>query len=349
VSGCSDDVGSFGYGDATDASWGMYGWSVADTGYGMYGRSDDDQGFGVRAHNTNALGTGLNASGNGGTGYFFTNGCGTAGTSSNIGAAGFGDGLGSFGMYGYNLSDGIAIFGRTTDPTATANVGIGNGGTSYVTLLVGSGCAFTGDTIGVVGYSFGNPPGGSAAGGYFDNYYGTMYAYVATEFGVGYKINGAGLVATIMETRAGKKNLFAPESPEPWFEDIGEGQLRNGSSGKIELDPYFLDCITVDDEHPLKVFVQLLGDCNGVYVKRYDDGFEVVELNDGTSNAEFCYRVIGAWKGCEDVRFPDAPPRLARKVTSTERDQIAKASVSKENKLKTGRKTGGISAAAANK
>jgi hypothetical protein len=299
VSGSSDIIGVAGYGDATAGSRGMYTRSFA------------------------ADGLGLMAAGNNMLPYTFGSGGGIEASGTTRGVTGFGENTAnSMGVYGYSLdasNGGAGVFARHAGASGTACIGLGNGGASYVTLVNGSGGAFTGDSIGVVGYSFANPVG-AAAGGYFDNYYGTMYAYVATEFGTGYKINGAGLVATIMETRAGKKNLFAPESPEPWFEDIGEGQLRNGSSGKIELDPYFLDCITINDEHPLKVFVQLRGNCNGVYVRTYDDGFEVIELQDGTSNAKFCYRVIGAWKGNEDIRFPDAPPRLARTAHNAGKD-----------------------------
>jgi len=230
------------------------------------------------------------------------------------------------GVYGYSLDNsggfgGAGVFGRHIGTIGTGVVGLGNGGSSYVILTSGSGGAFTGDSIGVAGFSYGSA--GTEAGGYFDNYNGTEYCYIALE--TGYKINGVGLVSTIMDTREGKKNLFAPESPEPWFEDLGEGQLKNGSSGKILLDPKFLDCITVDAQHPLKVFVQLRDDCKGVYVRTYDDGFEVKELQGGTSNARFSYRVVGAWKGHEDLRFPTAPPRLSRATASVAKDKIKKA------------------------
>ena len=36
-------------------------------------------------------------------------------------------------------------------------------------------------------------------------------------------------------------------------------------------------------------------------------GFDVYELQNGRSNAKFSYRVLGKWKGYEDLRFPDAP------------------------------------------
>ncbi len=189
----------------------------------------------------------------------------------------------------------IGTVGQNSNTSGTGIAGFN--GTNYVVLNDGSGGSFTGFTYGVAGFSFRN--NGTRAGG-----------YVALDWGVGYKINGTGSVATIMTTRAGPKNLIAPESPEAWFEDFGNGQLNNGKSGKITLDPLFLDCITVNEKHPLKVFVQLEDDCNGVYVKKYKDGFEVIELQNGTSNAKFSYRVVAKRKGAEHARFEDAPPPL---------------------------------------
>jgi len=50
---------------------------------------------------------------------------------------------------------------------------------------------------------------------------------------------------TVMSTRQGNRVLFAPECPEPYFEDFGHGRLSNGYA-HIELDPLFLDCIKTD-------------------------------------------------------------------------------------------------------
>jgi hypothetical protein len=97
--------------------------------------------------------------------------------------------------------------------------------------------------------------------------------------------------------------------PEPYFEDVGEGQLTNGHY-RVNLDPTFIDCITVSDKYPLKVFVQVEDDCNGVYVKKDKNGFDVFELQSGRSNVNFSYRVLGKWKGYEHLRFEDAPQPL---------------------------------------
>jgi hypothetical protein len=83
----------------------------------------------------------------------------------------------------------------------------------------------------------------------------------------------------------------------------------------VNLEKLFSDCITVNAEHQLKVFVQLEDDCKGVYVNKDATGFDVRELQGGTSNARFSWRVLAKWKGNEKVRLPDAPgPEPTRTV-----------------------------------
>jgi hypothetical protein len=49
----------------------------------------------------------------------------------------------------------------------------------------------------------------------------------------------------------------------------------------------------VSNEHPLKVFIQLEGDCNGVYVTdKSENGFTVRELNGGASNVPFSWHIV---------------------------------------------------------
>lgn len=65
----------------------------------------------------------------------------------------------------------------------------------------------------------------------------------------------------------------------------------------------------------MKVFIQLNDDCNGVYVKKGITGFDVYELNGGTSDAAFDYRIMAKRRGegYEDARFPPSPPRQKKK------------------------------------
>lgn len=124
-----------------------------------------------------------------------------------------------------------------------------------------------------------------------------------------YKVHGDGASATVVATSTGKRTLVCPESPEAWFEDYGSGEIKSGSC-HVELDPIFLDCITVNDTHPLKVFVQLTSPLEQqYYVKKGTTGFDVVAVGDGAGSASaiFDYKVVGKWKGYEKVRFERAP------------------------------------------
>jgi hypothetical protein len=139
--------------------------------------------------------------------------------------------------------------------------------------------------------------------------------------GTTYKINGPDTVSTIVDGTQGKQEqriMFCPEMPEIFFMDVGQGQLQNGRA-YITLDPIFAKNIVVNSQHPLRVIIQLEDECNGVRVtNKSQNGFEVVELHNGTSNARFTYFVIAnranrykddgtlASKH-EGVRFPPAP------------------------------------------
>ncbi len=96
---------------------------------------------------------------------------------------------------------------------------------------------------------------------------------------------------------------YSQQSPESWVEDFGEGQLTNGIA-HIELDPLFLQMVTIDKDQPFKVFIQLNDEeCNGTAVRRGSTGFDVIELQNGTSNAAFSYRVVAKRRGYEDKRL----------------------------------------------
>ena len=67
----------------------------------------------------------------------------------------------------------------------------------------------------------------------------------------------------VMCTKNKPVNLYCPEAPEVLFQDFGKGTLVNGAA-HIVLDETFIKNVTVNDNHPLRVIIQLEGDCNGV-------------------------------------------------------------------------------------
>ncbi|MEO8149106.1 MAG: hypothetical protein ABI723_15785 [Bacteroidia bacterium] len=110
--------------------------------------------------------------------------------------------------------------------------------------------------------------------------------------GTTYKVIGLGAVSTLVKDLNNDMRIMAcPESPEVLFQDFGRGKLVNGLA-HITLDPIFSKNIKVDVTHPLNAFIQLRGNCNGVYVtNETQTGFDVIELNGGTTNIEFTYFV----------------------------------------------------------
>jgi len=172
-------------------------------------------------------------------------------------------------------------------------------------------------------------------GGYFQggvnnpawSYVGMKYDHnnnATATGGTDYKILGIGLVSTVVKDQNSTgRIMFAPEAPEVLFQDYGIGKLSNGST-TITIDEIFTKNIKVDQKHPLKVFIQLEGDCNGVYVtNKSDKGFTVKELAGGNSNTSFSWQIIATRANTigkdgevsshhENLRFPYAPKPLER-------------------------------------
>ncbi len=160
--------------------------------------------------------------------------------------------------------------------------------------------------------------GGSAYGGYFmadtagtGTHYG-VYGYSdiygvygsGGNYGVYYSggLAGTGSKSCVVKTSQGPTLLYCQESPENWFEDFGNGQLSRGQA-HVDLDPLFLETVTIDPANPLKIFIQIEGECNGVYVAKGATAFDVIELNKGTSDISFSYRVVAKRKGFENRRL----------------------------------------------
>jgi hypothetical protein len=236
------------------------------------------------------------------SGSFITsvsNGIGLHGSAGNSGIGVYGQ-AGSYGVYGSGgSSSGWGVYG-------TGYRGVYGEGSSYgvVGISTSATAGVYGSSTGLGVYGYATSTSGNRTGGSFSANSGG-WAYVGAQLsGTNYKIYGSGNVSTVMPTKSQHRVLFASEMPEPFFEDLGHGVLKAGYA-RIELDPLFVDCIRVDKERPLKVFVQLNDDCNGVYVKTYGSYFEVYELNNGKSNASFTYRVVANTnRQGDNVRFP---------------------------------------------
>jgi hypothetical protein len=109
--------------------------------------------------------------------------------------------------------------------------------------------------------------------------------------------------ATVETQSYGSRNLYADESAEIYFFDRGSSQLTNGTC-VINLDPMFLETVTINDSYPMLVQITLTADCKGVFVsEKTNSSFTVWELQSGTSNATFDWEVAAKRKGYEDIRM----------------------------------------------
>jgi hypothetical protein len=329
--------------NSTLGNWAINGYANSTTGAGIYGENSaagvgvfgtaQGNSFGVYGTNpANGAGVfGTNAAtGWGVYGNSTSTGIGVQGFNNNNGTGVFGwdnfTGVGSpLGLRGLvNNNTGFPLYAYNQGANGTGVLSAGNARTPVFYLPVGAGGSFDGQTYGVHGYAYGGSTVGQTAGGYFQDsltaaldYFALVAAYVG---GVNYKIIGNGAVSTIVDgTNNDKVVMFSPEAPEVLFEDYGQGQLVNGKA-VIQLDEIFAKNVTINDKHPLRVFIQLEGDCKGVYVtNKTATGFEVIELNGGNSNVSFTYKVVGnradAYVNGDlsskyaDIRFPIAPKK----------------------------------------
>lgn len=338
-------------------TYNAFGWGAGVTGYGAGGTA---------LLSGTALDIGV---------YGTSDIYGVYGVGDIYGVYGVGDNTGVFGKS--SNSSGTGVWGISTyGNTGTAGVlgSQSSNATTPFTLVPegGAGGSFTGngtDTknkiiIGVAGFAnYGNNGVGSGgpanpsyfAGGYFATsilqaapYSPNNYAYAAVQWnGTGYKILGSGTNSTIAKDLNNQRViLFSPEAPEIFFEDYGFGKLENGKT-HIDIDPIFAKNITVNDKHPLRVFIQLNGDCNGVFTTNMNGhGFDVVELKGGRSNVKFVWHIVGnradehdedgllASKNA-DLRFPPGPgPLPSKNMSDSKTEQPANSNLKKDGNNK---------------
>lgn len=306
ISGYVSGTGSGIFGQNLGAGSGVVG--VSTSGNGVVGQANGTVVTGVSGRNTNTAGTGIIAIGNNTAGTVITGGSGLAANGTN------------FGLFAT----------AATVANGTGVSGVGNGIAGANTLTTGSGLAGTGFLTGVYGLSSSTTGFTDRAGGYFQTSAGGSFAYVGflDNTNVARKIAGNGVVSTIVKDL--KNNLVfmaCPEAPENLFEDYGKGMLTNGTA-HITIDPIFSKNIVVNEQHDLRVFIQLEGDCQGVFVtNKTQYGFDVVELQGGKSNVRFSWHVVanradevlpdGTLSKYSSGRFSPAPGPIPNVKTET--------------------------------
>ncbi|HPQ08338.1 MAG TPA: hypothetical protein PK995_03850 [Bacteroidia bacterium] len=212
------------------------------------------------------------------------------------------------------------IWAETHGAKSIGVVGVGNGTSAMNIPSNGCGGYFTGTEMGVFSYANNTSGDRYAYRGMWRDALNTYTVAVGGNIGgTQYKIVGNGTASTIIKDKNNQSRImFCPESPQILFQDMGRGKLVNGKAN-IQLDETFANTIIIDEKHPANVFIQPLDECNGMMVKNITNkGFEVVELMNGKSNAEFSWFIIAVRKDdvddngniiskYQDVRFPLVP------------------------------------------
>ncbi len=313
VYGINTNSGNYGY--LGDPSEGIYGysasirgvWGASSSGIGVLATSSSNNGVqassisGVAVYGVNTNSDDIGELGNPSEGVYghSISGYGLLATSnSSTGVYG----SGTIGVEGQNTSDGN-IYGELGTSTIGAqgssdnDYGVYGFSSSSNTTLAGVGGAddagygvsgLTETGAGVFGQSSGSGYAGSFAGNVH-----ISGSYTAT----GTKS------AEVKLTNGTPVRLSCEEATGVYFADYGEGQLTGGKA-HISLDPEFLQTVTIDAQHPMMVFVQVEGDCKGVYItNKTSTSFDVNELQGGTSSLSFSYRVVCKRKYFEDERL----------------------------------------------
>lgn len=362
VVGVTNNIGNGTVGISFGTGNGMYAENFNGTGYSIFALDgpvfSDNTFFGLEAfegvtdsptsnafwgRNNDATGTAILGGVNGVNVY--SAGSGVSGSGSRLGIFGYaGDGL------RINANRGNAA-GRFTldsdsDPTTNGSNATANRASS---ILAGfNNIAYT-DSSGGTGAAQDSYFGGYFSGG---NENGTpSYAYAGLRYntnaagttGTDFKIVGPGSNSTIiMDETNTPRILFSPEAPEIVFQDFGVGKLMNGKAD-ILLDPILKRSLQIDESHPLKVYVTLEGECNGVFVtNKSSNGFTVKELQNGTSNVEFSWQIVANRADTKDgngvitskhidVRLPIGPGPLTNNAKSKPNDSPIKKNQQKNS------------------
>ena len=322
VFGKCDSYSGFGvYGKATHtsgANWGVHGRTYSGNGEGVWGVVDATSGTGVgvfgASYSTDGRGVHGSATATSGETYGVvgwnssTSGRGVYGNATATSGA-------AYGVYGESASSiGRGVYGHVTD-TSGLTYGVygstesteGRGVMGFASQTTGSGQGVRGvsesttNGVGVYGLTT-NTNEATTTYGVFGRTHrttgddaGEWAVYAAGDIGY------SGDIGSVVMTSRGATRLYCHESPESWLEDFGEGQLIGGQC-YIELDPLFLETITIDESNPMKVYVTPNGSLGEWWVEKGVNHFSLVakNANDGT---RFDYRIVAKRKGSESKRL----------------------------------------------
>jgi hypothetical protein len=279
-------IGTNNYSGSLDsAADGVQGYAVGQNNAGTFGRNNDLSGVGVygaapngiAVHGESATGTGVGARSSSGNGVLAQS------------------------------STGYGVFALST--TNYAVHGNGQGTTGYGVL------GYAGSTIGVAGSTYGGTGvhAGATTGTalYAQSTSGSAGVFIGpVQVQGSFTVTGGPKSAAVPHPDGSHRRMYCVESPESFFEDVGSGQLVSGRA-QVRFDADFAAVVKTDD---YQVFTSPEGDCKGLYVTaKTVTGFEVRELQAGTSSISFSYRVLAKRKDLTASRMErvEIAPRLA--------------------------------------
>jgi len=262
---------------------------------------------GVRGRCQGPVGDGVQGFGSG----TFSGVAGFGGPTAGTGVWGIGGGGGGTGVRGIGNS------GPNTVPDTPVGV-YGQGGSDDSDGVQGIGVGTTGAGAHGISPSFnGNGVVGEAHNGTLAyGVWGRSNSGYAGMFDGKVRVRGdfevTGQKAAVVALPDGSHvRLYAVESPDSWFEDVGFGQLVSGHA-EVHLDSDFAAVVDGDSYH---VFVTEYEGNNGLYVTgRTSTGFEVHSTT-STASGEFSYRVIAK-------RNDAATPRFAKVASPAEKSEF---------------------------
>jgi hypothetical protein len=280
---------------------------------GVYGinNSTSGQGAGVSAYANSSAGYGLYATNGPGTAVYgtSTSGIGVMGRStSNDGIRGTTAATGMSGIYGY-ADNSFGVTGQSTNSfgvQARGNDATGDDTFGDIWLDGARGEILTGERLNLtsnwnvnIDLDYDN----NDLNGAFRIYANNVITPVFSIDEVGNMIAMGAKSAEVMTLNNGPRLLYAIESPEVWFEDIGSAVLDEGKI-EVAIEPIFAQTVNLED---YQVFLTPISDVPAILyvVTKSPSSFIVqgVTLDGKPASCSFDYRIVAKRLGYENVRL----------------------------------------------
>ncbi len=285
---------------ASGTTYGVYGFASATggTNYGVYGQSNSTSGRGVYGWAATVSGTTYGVYG----GSASTDGRGVYGYASATTGT-------TYGVYGQSDStSGFGVYGRNTKGVGGAFEGSDTGDAVDISLV--------GDPGRIVAYGGTNSrlslrSNGNVIIALDSDQNGTNIFYITSGPNTRCTVNEdgdltcTGTKSAVVDTAGyGRRKMYAVESPEVWYEDLGTATLANGEV-TVAFDPIFAETVNLREDYhvfltPLSQEPVLL------YVTaKTPDGFTVrgMTLDGRPAACSLDYRVVAKRLGYEGVRL----------------------------------------------